>query len=105
LSGNSCCPAFEVPADYFLRDGKPVLVWAIGAFDARLFTDAADPFATGGGIAGFAGSVVFKTAGIDVRAATEEGAETSDFGGERRVAGECIHQPAPCYDTSSEKMM
>jgi hypothetical protein len=62
-----------MPADDFVGDLKKPAIWTIGAFDARLFTNAANPFiGAGRRVAGLPGLPALETAGIDILSASEK---------------------------------
>jgi hypothetical protein len=79
--------AREVPADDLVGQRQKSAVRAVGAFDARLLANAADPFVRARGrIAVLAGPAALEAARIDVLAAAEQRAEQPDIGLHWRVA-------------------
>src|SRR5438128_8986140 len=72
--------AGKVPSDHFIGDRQEAAVWALCAFDARLFADAAYPLVGACGcVAGLPCFPTLESAWIHVLAPAEERAEQRDF--------------------------
>src|SRR6266487_4125098 len=77
--------AGKVPSDHFIGDRQEAAVWALRAFDARLFADAAYPLVGACGcVAGLPCFPTLESAWIHVLAPAEERAEQCDFCRRRR---------------------
>src|SRR5204863_5311550 len=72
--------AGKVPSDHFIGDRQEAAVWALRAFDARLFADAAYPLVGACGcVAGLPCFPTLESAWIHVLAAAKERAEQCDL--------------------------
>ena len=71
----------EMPADYFVRDGKKPAAGALGGLDPGLVAETPGPFVGAGRlVAGLPGPAALETPGIHIVSPTKERAEEGDLG-------------------------
>ena len=76
----------EMPANHVVGHGEQTAVWALGALDTRLLTEAWRPFVeTDGCVTRSAGFSALETTRINIVPSTKQGAEKGDLGRRQRM--------------------